>query len=192
MYRIYSPGCLMMTLHLRYHQTISLMSERFNCEVNKVHDWLLANRLSVHYMDKTQFMLVQAPNKKNRATTSSNFRLFMGNHEIERTNNYKYLGILIDDKLSWDLQINKLCSKLSSVCGILSKVRHFLDRNSLMMIYNSLVESRLRYGILSWSTASEAQLQKLRVLQNKAIRYIIFRPHGPQCSLYMHISRYFL
>ena len=36
-----------------------------------------------------------------------------------------------DDKLNWDLQISKLCSKLSSVCGVLiSKVRHYLDRIS--------------------------------------------------------------
>ena len=147
---------------------------RFNCEVKKVHNWLLANRLSVHYMDKTQFMIVQAPNKKNRATTSSNFKLFMGNHEIERTDNYKYLGILIDDKLSWDLQIDKLCSKLSSVCGVLSKVRHYLDRESLMLIYNSLFDSRLRYGILAWGTSSEQKLSKLRVLQNRAVRFITF------------------
>ena len=64
-----------------------------------MHNWLLANRLSVHYMDKTQFMLAQASNKKGRAMASSNFRLFMGVHEIERTDNYKYFGILIDDKV---------------------------------------------------------------------------------------------
>ena len=60
------------------------LEERFNCEVNKVQNWLLANRLSVHYMDKTQFMLVQAPNKKGRATASSNFRLFMGIMKLKK------------------------------------------------------------------------------------------------------------
>ena len=43
-----------------------------------------------------------------------------------------------------------------------------------MLIYNSLVESRLRYGILSWSTATQKQLDRLRVLQNKALRFIHF------------------
>ena len=69
-----------------------------------------------------------------------------------------------------------MCAKLSSVCGILSKVRHYLNRNSLMLIYNSLIESRLRYGILSWSSASNKQLNRLAVLQNRAIRYICFSP----------------
>ena len=174
-----SHGCLLTTLPddtalALSSDNIHDLEERFNCEVNKVHDWLLANRLSVHYMDKTQFMLVQAPNKKNRALLSSNFKLFMGDHEIEKTDNYKYLGILIDDKLNWDLQITKLCSKLSSVCGVLSKVRHYLDRESLMLIYNSLFDSRLRYGILAWGTAPAQNLSKLRSLQNRAVRFITF------------------
>ena len=165
------------------------LENRFNCEVKKVHNWLLANRLSVHYMDKTQFMLVQAPNKKNRAITSSNFKLFMGDHEIERTDNYKYLGILIDDKLSWDFQVKKLCSKLSSICGVLSKVRHYLDRESLMLIYNSLFDSHLRYGILAWGTTSEQNLSKLRVLQNRAVRLITFSSFTtPAAPLYTSLK----
>ena len=165
------------------------LEARFNCEVNKVHNWLLANRLSVHYMDKTQFMLIQAPNKRNRAITSSNFKLFMGHHEIEKTDNYKYLGISVDDKLNWKLQVEKLCSKLSSVCGVLSKVRHYLDRECLMLIYNSLFDSRLRYGILSWGTTSEQQLSKLRVLQNRAVRFITFSSfRTPAAPLYSSLK----
>ena len=87
----------------------------------------------------------------------------MGQHEIEQTNNYKYLGIIMDDKMDWKQQIKKLCSKLSTVCGVLSKVRHYLDRKSLMIIYNSLFDSRLRYGILGWGTACEQELSKIRI-----------------------------
>ena len=103
-----------------------------------------------------------------------NFKLFMGSHEIGKTDHYTYLGIIMDDKLNWKLQINKMCSKLSSVCGILSKVRHYLDRAALLLIYNSLFDSRLRYGILGWGTASNQHLSRLRVLQNRAIRFITF------------------
>ena len=98
----------------------------------------------------------------------------MGGHIIEQTSTYKYLGVIFDENLSWVPQIDKMCSKLASVCGIISKARHYLDRNSLMLIYNSLVESRLRYGILGWSTATNAQLNRLKVLQNKALRFIHF------------------
>lgn len=102
----------------------------------------------------------------------------MGDNVIEQTTTYKYLGVMIDDKLNWKPQIDKMCAKLASVCGVISKVRHILDRKSLILIYNSLVESRLRYGILSWSTASNQQLNRLKVLQNRALRFIDFSPLG--------------
>ena len=84
------------------------LETRFNHEVNKVHDWLLANRLSVHYSDKTQFMLIQGPNLKDRKKASLNFNLHMGDHKIERTDHYTYLGIIIDEKFTWKLQILSL------------------------------------------------------------------------------------
>ena len=153
---------------------IQELESRFNHEVTKIHNWLLANRLSVHYSKKTQYMLIQGPTLKDRKISSMNFELYMGSHKIEKTDNYTYLGIIIDEKMNWQLQINKLCSKLSNVCGVISKARHYLDRPSLMLIYNSLFDSRLRYGILAWGTASEQHLQKLRVLQNRVIRFITF------------------
>ena len=124
------------------------------------------------YAKKTQFILFIPRSKANEKPNE--FILKMGEHIIEQTTTYKYLGVLFDENLSWVPQIDKMCAKLSSVCGILSKVRHYLDRNSLMLIYNSLVESRLRYGILGWSTATLNQIDRLKVLQNKALRFITF------------------
>ena len=121
-------------------------------------------------------MLIQGPNQKDRKIQAHNFKLHMGVHKIEKTDNYTYLGVIVDDKLNWKLQIDKICAKLSSVCGILSKVRHYLDRSSLMLIYNSLFDSRLRYGILGWGTSSEQNLSRIRILQNRAIRFITFSP----------------
>ena len=146
------------------------LENNFNTEIEKVHEWLLANKLSVHYTDKTQYMLIRGPRLSDaKVGNTDNFKVFMGQHEIEQTNNYKYLGIIMDDKMDWKQQIKKLCSKLSTVCGVLSKVRHYLDRKSLMIIYNSLFDSRLCYGILGWGTACEQELSKIRILQNRAV-----------------------
>ena len=153
-------------------KNINELETRFNREVGKVQDWLLANGLSVHYVDKTQYMLFHGTTIRN--IDVENFSLNMGGNQIERTVSYKYLGVTVDNKLNWKTHIKKLCSKLSSVCGVLSKVRHYLDRKSLMLIYNSLFESRLRYALLGWGTASEHYLSRIKVLQNKAVRFITF------------------
>ena len=67
-----------------------------------------------------------------------------------------------------------MCKKLANICGVISKVRHYLDRKCLMVIYNSLFDSCLRYGILGWGTASEQELSRLRDLQNRCVRFITF------------------
>ena len=157
----------------------------FNHEVNKAQEWLLANKLSVHYAKKTKYILFIPPHRVKEKPPD--FMLKMSGKIIAQTDTYKYLGILFDEKLNWKPQIDKMCSKLSSVCGVISKVRHYLDRKSMMLIYNTLVESRLRYGLLGWSTASNQQLNRLRVLQNRALRYIDFSPIGTfMLPLYSH------
>ena len=70
------------------------LETKFNYEVNRVHDWLLANRLTVHYKDKTQFMLIYGPHLSQQ-DENSKFGLRMGRNEIERTHSYKYLGITL-------------------------------------------------------------------------------------------------
>ena len=141
-------------------KSIHDLETKFNHEVNKLHEWLLANRLSVHYKDKTQFMLIYGPNLSIQDETQ-NFILNMGGNPIERTHSYTYLGITIDSKLNWKMHLQQLCKKLASVCGVISKVRHYLDRKCLMLIYHALFDSRLRYAILGWGTASEHDLSKV-------------------------------
>ena len=58
-----------------------------------------------------------------------------------------------------------------------------------MLIYNSLFDSRLRYGLLAWGTTSEQQLSKLRVLQNRAVRFITFSSfRTPAAPLYSSLK----
>ena len=118
-------------------------------------------------------MLIQGPNL-NREEVSADFKLVMGQHQIDRTVSYKYLGVTIYEKLNWKVHIKELCAQLASGCGVLSKVRHYLDRKSLMLIHHAIFESRLCYAILGWGTASEYDLAKVRVVQNKAVRLITF------------------
>ena len=87
-----------------------------NQEVDKIQTWLLANKLSVHYIGKSQYMLVNSRN--NLQLPENCLELDMGGYQIARTNCYEYLGILFDDKLSWEPHISELCKKLSQIAGV--------------------------------------------------------------------------
>ena len=124
-----------------------------NTQVEKVQAWLLANKLSVHYVDKSQYMLVNKNN--NQRIEDGDFELKMGDHIISRTKTYRYLGLLVDEKFSWADHINEVCWKLSQVAGVIFKIRNVLTKEAMMLVYHSLVGSKLRYGLICWGTASK-------------------------------------
>ena len=142
-----------------------------NEQVDKVQDWLLANKLSVHYVDKSEYMLV---NSNNRKCIDECFELKMANHCLSRTKTYKYLGIIVDEKFLWTEHINEVCMKLSQAAGVIYKVRQLLSKEALMLVYHSLVCQKLRYGLICWATASNTLLHKVNVIHDKIVRYMTF------------------
>ena len=157
--------------------SLSLLQEKMNDEVGKVQAWLLANKLSVHYVDKSKYMLVNKNN--NQRIEDGGFELKMGGHIISRTKTYRYLGLLVDEKFSWADHINEICWKLSQVAGIIFKIRTLLTKEAMMLVYHSLVGSKLHYGLICWGSASKFLLDKVNVAHNKIITYMAF---AKRCS----------
>ena len=70
------------------------------------------------------------------------------------------------------------CNKILKACGALAKLRHCVPVDILIDVFNALIYSYLRYGILIWGSASATILKPLETLVNKAIRIISFAPIG--------------
>ena len=86
----------------------------------------------------------------------------------------KYLGVLIDYKLSWKNHIGSVALKISKTIGLLSKLRHFVPTHTLFNIYNSLIAPYLRYGLVAWGQARKNEVDKLLILQKRALRFTFF------------------
>jgi len=95
----------------------------------------------------------------------------INNHIISKVDNVKYLGIVLDNKLTCSSHIAQVKKQISKACGALSRLRHYLPINSLITVYYSLVFSHLQYGISSWGSAST---YLLKTIQKKIIRLITF------------------
>jgi len=99
-----------------------------------------------------------------------NFRIFMGNVELKRVDSVKYLGVYLDQNITWSNQLDYLSTKLSRSAGIFSKLRYYLNTKTLVDMYHALFNSHLQYGILCWGSTTELNLNRLQILQNRAIR----------------------
>ena len=84
-------------------------------------------------------------------------------------NKYKFLGVFVDENLSWDYHIHLLCNQLSKINGLLSKLKHIFPKKILLMIYCALFLSRLNYCSTAWGFGS---CDRLEIIQKKAIRNI--------------------
>ena len=83
--------------------------------------------------------------------------------------------------------INKLCLKLSKTVGILSKVRHFVNQDILIMLHYSLIYPFLIYGVHVWVLTFPSFQTPLLVIQKKAIRIITSEPRSHSAPLFKYL-----
>ena len=80
-----------------------------------------------------------------------------------------YLGVKIDEHLTWKPHIDGISTKLNKANGMLSKIRHFVDQITLKAIYHAVFESHLYYSSLVWAQSFNST-KRLFISQKKALR----------------------
>ena len=88
----------------------------------------------------------------------------------------KFLGLYMDDKLSWSNQISMLRSKLSRSIFALNRVKDIFHRDILKSLYFALIHSHINYGLMVWGNANT--IDRIEILQKKAIRIINKKPYN--------------
>jgi hypothetical protein len=91
---------------------------------------------------------------------------------IEIINEYVYLGITIDCFFKWDLHIIKTIKRLRSVVGQLYKLKCLIPLPTLRMVYLSLAESLVRYGISAWGHSCKTNISNIQTVQNALVKLI--------------------
>ena len=160
---------------LHSHKDLKSLEKEMNAELNNVYQWLVSNKLTLN-LKKTNFVIFRPYQKPLPflPTIYINDHLTNSLTYLESKDHVKYLGVHIDYKLSWKNHIDSITMKLSKTIGLLSKIRHFVPFHTLVSIYNSLVVPYLRYGLIAWGQTGKTQLNKLLILQKRALRFMCF------------------
>lgn len=96
----------------------------------------------------------------------------LGSVDIKEVPFTKYLGIIVDKHLRWDQHILKLAQNVRKLIYRFYILRNILNGNLLILIYRSLVESILRYGVTVWGGLYKHSLKQLNVVQNFILKVI--------------------
>ena len=130
----------------------------------KITDWLIANKLSLNVfkIGTTQVL-----------SRIGNLLAVRVNGElIRRVYKSKYLGLIVDDKLSWKDHIDLISSKIRRNIGVMKRVRENVPGEILILLYRTLSEPYLRYCNTTWGYCGVTLLNRLQALQNRAARLI--------------------
>ena len=140
-----------------------------NCELKKVAEWIKANKLSLN-LKKTKCMLFS--NSLDSLPGNVTFDTTI----LDEVSSITFLGVCVDNKLSWKCHINNICKTISRNIGVMNKLKYCLPTSALKTLYSSLILPYLNYGVLAWGNTYQTCLDKLFLLQKKALR-IVFNLH---------------
>ena len=142
---------------------LDILEKTFNKEFKKLVTWLNANRLALNN-SKTNFMIFAAISKPIKPVT-----IRLNRQAINQKDYVKYMGVLIDSKLSFKQHINMITKKTSKAIGIIYKLRTFVRKQILINKYCSLIYPFLIYAIPVWGVADKINLNPIFILQKKFV-----------------------
>lgn len=146
-------------------ENLMTLCEDVNRELVNIDKWLVANELSLN-VNKTTYMVT------SHSGIPDDLPLVIRDHVLAKVNVSKFLGVHIDDCLVFSCQVDYLCRKVSKSIGILYRLSSCMPPQVLVTLYFSIIHSHFVYGIAAWGGTAQRHLDKLNVLQRRAVKLL--------------------
>src|SRR3978361_879684 len=137
-----------------------------NNSLNNLLTWLSNNQLFLN-IKKTGFIQFHVRQNRNLP----NLNLYLNNISLNKTSQTKFLGVLIDEKISLKYHCENLNVKLNSLCYLFRNLYTIFSKKQLLIIYHGIVESLLRCGICFWGPSHHTS--SVLISQKRTLRTIV-------------------
>ncbi len=143
------------------------LENNLNSDLCKISEYFNINRLSLN-VPKCEFMLIGTYQSLAKMPEMS---IHINNNPSHKVTISKYLGMFIDS--NWDDHISNMIPKISAKIHILRSLRNIVPTDTLIQIYNAIVQPSLDYGDAVYYSASQTSKYRLQKLQTRAVRLIM-------------------
>ena len=143
--------------------------DTINVELVALSHWFKANKLSLN-ISKTNYMLFTNSSKFKQLCALQNVKI--DGEIITRVDKCKFLGVIIDDKISWKPHILSVTSTVARNLGVMRRVRSKIDSKTTLLLYDTMIVPHFSYCNLIWANCAKSYLIKLYRLQKRAIRLV--------------------
>ena len=163
------------TTLLQGHQNLKYLKWSVEEDLKLMIDWFRANLLTIN-LDKTECLLFN----KNNCNSPLNLELELGTSIIKCTDQVKFLGLWIDNKLQWTHHTNTLLMKLKQNTNLLKVGNKFLSKASKKLVYYAHIYSHLTYGIVIWGNMTDSVTKrKIQKCMDTCFNLITHMPPTP-------------
>ena len=128
------------------HRNPDVLVNTVNTELASINQWICCNKLSLN-VQKTHCMLF------SNSVSFLPGNVSLNDSVIQMVDSTKFLGLYIDNKLSWKEHIMYLSKLSSRNVGVINKLKFSFPSNILLNLYNTIVLPYLNYGLLVWGIA---------------------------------------
>ena len=145
-----------------------------NTVLAEVYEYMIKNQLHIN-MTKSVYMHFRPSRWSSCARVreyGSEKFVKLANHTLTRVDKVKFLGVIIDDKLTWESQIEHLKEKLNSSITVIKRIMRFIPKSEYHKLYNALFKSHLSYCISCWGGVSDHKLESIFAIQKRCIRLL--------------------
>ena len=140
--------------------------------IEEVDVWMKANKFKMNN-DKTELITIGSKSKPKQVSTDS---MVFQDCETEFSESERNLGVFLDESLSMEMQVNRLCEVLYFHLCKISKIRSFLTVDAADALAVAFILSRLDYCNSLLVGLPDHKLAKLQRIQNSAAILILRKP----------------
>ena len=155
---------------LHINDSLKKLNKLLNADLKSLCNWLKANKIALN-VAKTELVVFKHPNKN---IPYNNIKLKIDGKKIIPSSSVKYLGVIIDEHLTFKNHINELAAKLRRSIGMLSKLRHYVPLSINQNIYYAVFDSLMKYACPIWGQKGNPICDKIITYQNIAMRVMTF------------------
>ena len=136
--------------------------------MTQLNAWFKANKLTLNSA-KSNFIVFRT---KQNTTTNLPEKINFENTSINRCGTSKYLGVTLDEHVTWNQHITEVCNKLKRYFKLFYSIRNYVNITQVKIIYYAFIYSRIKYGITTFGFTDNNKIQRMQVLQNKLLKVL--------------------
>lgn len=155
-------------------EDMDTLSRKANYSIELMSSWCHLNG-QVLNVDKTELMLFTPVGVK----PDSSLLVRINNKSIAKSPNIKFLGVNLDNSMSWEIHIQNLSDRLATKNFSIIQLRGSVNVSTLRIYYYGCIQSILLYGILCWGNCSG--VNKIFIQQKRLLRSMLNVPYSTSC-----------